>query len=158
MDQKRLDSERDSFNGIYSVCLIQLWHRLQPFVASFCDACNACVLCSPGPHQAIRLPQILAPLIYVFTIKRHGLHRSAVTFLYSHRHSWRTAGWSGKRFMTQTLPGSLKLCKHNLFLFFILDSLSSVQPNPRERKLEQPIWCGSRSFLTKVVVLKKNTQ
>lgn len=102
----KLESERDCFNRIYSVCLIQLW---QPFVASFCDTCNACVLCSSGPHQAIRLPRIPAPLIYVFPIKSHGLHRSAVTFLYSHRHSWRTAGWSGKRFMTQTLPGSLKL-------------------------------------------------
>lgn len=49
------------------------------------------------------------PLIYVSRIKRHGLYRSAVTFLYSHRHSWRTAGWSGKRFMAQTRPGSLKL-------------------------------------------------
>lgn len=49
------------------------------------------------------------PIIYVSRIKRHGLYRSAVTFLYSHRHSWRTAGWSGKRFMAQTHPGSLKL-------------------------------------------------
>lgn len=73
------------------------------------DMCNACVLCRPCPTRNHKVVLHSCPLIYVSRIKRHGLHRSAVTFLYSHRHSWRTAGWSGKRFMAQTHPGSLKL-------------------------------------------------
>lgn len=62
-------------------------------------------MCSAGHTVVLHS----CPLIYVTRIKRHGLYRSAVTFLYSHRHSWRTAGWSGKRFMAQAHPGSLKV-------------------------------------------------
>lgn len=75
----------------------------------FPHACKAYIhsrLCPPLKHKVVLHS---CPLIYVSRIKRHGPYRSAVTFLYSHRHSWRTAGWSGKRFMAQTHPGCLKL-------------------------------------------------
>lgn len=71
--------------------------------------CNACIHRWPRPSLKHKVVLHSCPLIYVSRIKRHGPYRSAVTFLYSHRHSWRTAGWSGKRFMAQTHPGSLKL-------------------------------------------------
>lgn len=83
--------------------------RLKAIVSLLPDLCNACVLCRPCPTLNHKVVLHSCPLIYVSRIKRHGLYRSAVTFLYSHRHSWRTAGWSGKRFMAQTRPGSLKL-------------------------------------------------
>lgn len=88
---------------------INLWQQLKAIVPLLPDMCNTCVLCRPCPTLNHKVVLHSCPLIYVSRIKRHGLYRSAVTFLYSHRHSWRTAGWSGKRFMAQTHPGSLKL-------------------------------------------------
>lgn len=82
---------------------------LDSFVSLLPDMCNACVLCRPCPTLNHKVVLHSCAIIYVPRIKRHGLYRSAVTFLYSHRHSWRTVGWSGKRFMAQTHPGSLKL-------------------------------------------------
>lgn len=104
---------------------------------SLCDTCIHCQLCGTVRHEAV---QHSCLLIYVSTIKRHGLYRSAVTFLYSHRHSWRTAGWSGKRFMALTLAGSLKLWQAMLPPLFLSLSLpcspslppSVVQPKHRE--------------------------
>lgn len=88
---------------------ISLSQWLKATVSLLPDMCNACIHCQPCPTLNHKVVLHSWPLIYVSRIKRHGLYRSAVTFLYSHRHSWRTAGWSGKRFMTQTHPGSLKL-------------------------------------------------
>lgn len=88
---------------------INLSQWLKAIVSLLPDVCNACVLCRPCPTLNHKVVLHSCPLIYVSRIKRHGLYRSAVTFLYSHRHSWRTLGWSGKRFMAQTRPGSLKL-------------------------------------------------
>lgn len=65
------------------------------------------------------------PLIYGGRIKRHGLYRSAVAFLYSHRHSWGTAGWSGKRFMASDPRGVLKT------LASAAATSSSFPPSPR---------------------------
>lgn len=116
-----------------------IYHAVVPLPP---DTCNATLNHKVVLHSC--------PLIYVSRIKRHGLYRSAVTFLYSHRHSWRTAGWSGKRFMAQTHPGSLKLWQALLPPLPL--SLSSpplsplaVQPKPRERETCQPIRCVSQS-------------
>lgn len=65
------------------------------------------------------------PLIYGGRIKRHGLYRSAVAFLYSHRHSWGTAGWSGKRFTAPDPCGVLKT------LASAAATSSSFPPSPR---------------------------
>ncbi len=72
------------------------------------------------------------PLTYASRIKRHGLYRSAVTFLYSHRHSWRTAGWSGKRFMAQTPSRVLKT------LASAAATSSSFSPSPCSPLLLHP--------------------
>lgn len=119
----------------------------QQLKAALSDMCNACTLCRPCPTLNHKVVRHSCPLIYVSRIKRHGLYRSAVTFLYSHRHSWRTSGWSGKRFMAQSHPGSLKLWQALLLLppppplplFFSIALLTSpppsaVQPKPRERR------------------------
>lgn len=71
---------------------------------------GACVGRRRRPRLALDRQLVLhsRPLIYGGRIKRHGLYRSAVAFLYSHRHSWGTAGWSGKRFMSPHPCGVLK--------------------------------------------------
>lgn len=102
----------DICHRIYNVLLqyrVNLSQQLKAIVSLPPDMCNVCTLCWPYPTPHHKVVLHSCPLIYVSRIKRHGLYRSAVTFLYSHRHSWRTVGWSGKRFMGQTRPGSLKL-------------------------------------------------
>lgn len=72
------------------------------------------------------------PLIYVGRIKRHGLYRSAVAFLYSHGHSWGTAGWSRKRFTARTHTRVLKP------LASAAATSSSFSPLPHSPLLLQP--------------------
>ena len=111
-----------------------------------------CAHCRPRPTPNHKLVLHSSNLIYVSTIKRHGLHRSAVTFLYSHRHSWRTAGWSGERFMARARPGSLKLWQaplpplpRSLHCPAHLSSSPAVQPQRGDGEPGRPIGCLSQS-------------
>lgn len=110
----------------------------QQLKAALSDMCNACTLCRPCPTLNHKVVRHSCPLIYVSRIKRHGLYRSAVTFLYSHRHSWRTSGWSGKRFMAQSHPGSLKLWQALLLLPPPPPPLPLFSPSPCSPLLLHP--------------------
>lgn len=61
--------------------------------------------------------------------RRRGLHRSAVTFQYSHGRSWRTAGWTGRAIYGANPP----LLPLPVFLFF-----SGVSPLPQSGGQSQP--------------------
>ena len=127
-------------------CGINSSQWLKAIVSPFPDMCNACVHCQPCPALSHKVVPHSCPLIYVPGIKRHGLYRSAVTFLYSHRHSWGTAGWSGKRFMAQTQSRVLKTlasgcCPPPKILVAPFASLppSVVQPKHSDSEMGQPI-------------------
>lgn len=138
----------DICHRIYNVLLqyrVNLSQQLEAIVSLPPDACDARALCRPYPTPRHKVVRHSCPLIYVSRIKRHGLYRSAVTFLYSHRHSWRTAGWSGKRFMAQTRPGSLKLWQAPLLPLLPLSlhhpahlSSSKRRPTKTEREGDEP--------------------
>lgn len=96
-----------------------------------------CVWCRPCLALNHKLVLHSCPLIYAGRIKRHGLYRSTVAFLYSHRHSWGTAGWSRKRFMAPTHTGaySSKRCCH---LLLSIASLTSSPPTKTRGERDEP--------------------
>lgn len=106
--------------------------RLEAVVSLLPDTRHACVLsrpCSTLNHEGALHS---CPLIYVSRIKRHGLNRSAATFLYSHRHSWRTAGMEWEEIYGTNPSRVLKT------LASAAATSSSFSPSPRSSSPPPP--------------------